>query len=482
MAALLNRVKEPEINPIDAWAHDPFNRRQEGETLSKLIATSTDEPLVISLQSPWGSGKTIFLRRIAAHLQAELCVPVIRIDAWKSDDAEDPLETIVSEITCELDRRSKKNSRVAKRVDTAISSLASYGSRVILPAASFVADALAPGTGALARTGSDYGKELLKNQEEKRKASRTFRSALEQSRDLLTGRAKDRPMRPMVLIIDELDRCRPDHAIRMLERIKHHFDIPGITFVIATDHGNLPSAVKTVYGQHVDGELYLRKFFDYEFHLRAPSIDAYSELLVREHLFPGSSPLEHIDRYKNIYFHELRASSLDITADLNAFEYSTYFALYSNVFQLSLRDQSQAMTILSAFIRTRKNGEITFPQVDSLIACLRFGSPQRFRKYLTTGRVFLTSAGAGEADAESINRLTNLKLHAPANEFLKLRFDGSGHDDAVLKNIEKIATSGRLDEIEALAASLMLIRLSKLKSGGKGYITRIARLAEALSD
>ena len=42
----------------------------------------------------------------------------------------------------------------------------------------------------------------------------------------------DKLEKPLVVIIDELDRCRPDFAIRLIERIKHFFDIPKIVFVL----------------------------------------------------------------------------------------------------------------------------------------------------------------------------------------------------------------------------------------------------------
>jgi predicted KAP-like P-loop ATPase len=32
--------------------------------------------------------------------------------------------------------------------------------------------------------------------------------------------------KPLVFIVDELDRCKPEFAIRLIERIKHFFDIP----------------------------------------------------------------------------------------------------------------------------------------------------------------------------------------------------------------------------------------------------------------
>ena len=39
----------------------------------------------------------------------------------------------------------------------------------------------------------------------------------------------------LVIFIDELDRCQPLFAVRLLERVKHYFDNPNITFVFSTN-------------------------------------------------------------------------------------------------------------------------------------------------------------------------------------------------------------------------------------------------------
>jgi predicted KAP-like P-loop ATPase len=39
------------------------------------------------------------------------------------------------------------------------------------------------------------------------------------------GIAEGKKDKPIVIIIDELDRCRPDYAVRTLEVLKHFFDI-----------------------------------------------------------------------------------------------------------------------------------------------------------------------------------------------------------------------------------------------------------------
>ena len=67
---------------------------------------------------------------------------------------------------------------------------------------------------------------------------------------------------PLVVIIDELDRCRPSYALEMLERVKHLFDVPNVVFIFFVYAPALLSAVRKTYGQDIDPSEYLRKFFE----------------------------------------------------------------------------------------------------------------------------------------------------------------------------------------------------------------------------
>src|SRR5690606_3143338 len=70
--------------------------------------------------------------------------------------------------------------------------------------------------------------------------------------------------KPLVFIIDELDRCRPDFAIRLIERIKHFFDIKNIVFVLVVHKDNLAQTITSHYGYIDEGEeKYLDKFIDF---------------------------------------------------------------------------------------------------------------------------------------------------------------------------------------------------------------------------
>lgn len=73
--------------------------------------------------------------------------------------------------------------------------------------------------------------------------------------------------KPIILFIDELDRCRPDYAVDMLEVIKHVFDVENVKVVLVTNTKQLRAAINHRYGMEVDAQKYLDKFLKYSFAL-----------------------------------------------------------------------------------------------------------------------------------------------------------------------------------------------------------------------
>jgi hypothetical protein len=63
-----------------------------------------------------------------------------------------------------------------------------------------------------------------------------------------------------VVFIDELDRCSPTFAVRLLERAKHFFEVPGIVFVLLLNRDQLEAAIRGLYGAQVNANQYLHKF------------------------------------------------------------------------------------------------------------------------------------------------------------------------------------------------------------------------------
>lgn len=110
---------------------------------------------------------------------------------------------------------------------------------------------------------SDRLTSYLKDSAREEQAVDDFRESLSQLAATMSESQK------LVVVIDELDRCRPDFALQFLERIKHLYGVPNVKFLIVTNMNQIGSYVNRIYGENVDAESYLQKF--YHFHTRLPS-------------------------------------------------------------------------------------------------------------------------------------------------------------------------------------------------------------------
>ena len=77
-----------------------------------------------------------------------------------------------------------------------------------------------------------------------------------------------------VIFIDELDRCHPDFAVQLLERIKHYFNNEHITFVFSVNTEELMNTINRYYGEHFDSGRYLmNRFFDLKVRIPTTNIE-----------------------------------------------------------------------------------------------------------------------------------------------------------------------------------------------------------------
>lgn len=73
--------------------------------------------------------------------------------------------------------------------------------------------------------------EFWKKEDGKRAAMEQFREALRKLTEPEDGEAPKK----LVVVIDELDRCRPDFALTLLEIVKHFFAVPHVHFVLGVN-------------------------------------------------------------------------------------------------------------------------------------------------------------------------------------------------------------------------------------------------------
>jgi hypothetical protein len=253
---------------------DIFHRADFARGLTNLV-TESEDPLVILLDAPWGTGKTTFIRMWAGELR-KLGFPVIYFDAFENDHVENGFIAIVGEVIrlSEALEQTKTKPykkfiekarrlggillRTSARIGVKAATLGAIDAADI-DALKSVADDVAKATSTKA---DQYIESLLKLQSQEKESLIALREALAELAATFSVETAEDSVKPIIFIIDELDRCRPNFALEMLERIKHIFSIPNVHFFLAAQSEQLENSVKFNYGNDIDARTYLQKFYN----------------------------------------------------------------------------------------------------------------------------------------------------------------------------------------------------------------------------
>lgn len=273
----------------DPFAHCQLDRKQYAEVLTKIVSNNADS-FVISVNGAWGTGKSTFMKMWEATLKANGFQSVY-FNAWENDFTSDPLVALLGEIQSAI--TSKQESAFNKVLEiggriahNAIPTLVKVAMKKLLGEdAANIAEAFTE------EAGNIFKEEVLEYQNKKRLFT-AFREEL--SRFIESAVKK----KPLIFIVDELDRCRPDYAVEVLEHIKHFFSLKGIVFVLSIDKEQLCNAIRGHYGSdRINAEEYLRRFIDLEYLLPEPQLNAYCHYLYK--YFDFASFLESKQRSEN---------------------------------------------------------------------------------------------------------------------------------------------------------------------------------------
>ena len=268
MATKKIRMQEGKIDipPKNPFENDLLDRKTPAETLTRLIDT-IDGPCVVAVDAAWGAGKTTFLDLWAQHLH-DSGFPVLRFNAWETDFSGDPFISFSSEL---IDILSKEYNIKKYRTDK----IKEIGEKLVLHMASgairhATGDIIDPGKLMKISLNPLSGKRLDAHLEAKR-SIQDFKNILQKTALELS----DKKEHPLVVMVDELDRCRPSYAVEFLEVTKHLFSVDHIVFVLAINRSQLAHSVRAIYGRNFDAHGYLGRFFDVDFRLPQPSRGAF---------------------------------------------------------------------------------------------------------------------------------------------------------------------------------------------------------------
>ena len=364
---MLLKSRELEIVEDDPFRNDVLSRKESGEALTDFILSANDS-VVVCLDAPWGQGKTTFLRMWEQDLRNN-DIPTIYFNAWESDFSDDALVCLIGEISASIKELSKTGDEskareyLGKTKDLGVALL-----KRTIPVTAKVATAGALDLDkmteqALAGFAESIAKEQLEKYENSKKSIQSFRDAISGLASSVTD--PDNP-KPLVFIIDELDRCRPNYAIEILEKAKHFFNVDNIVFVLGADKKQLGSSIKAIYGEGLNVNGYLRRFMDFDYVLPPPDKGLFVKALYQKYNF-------------NDYF-----SKKDVRAFQNEGEQSlTMFSDLFEIYGLTLREQEHSCSLLSLSIRTTPKNNHLFPLFLCFLIVLKVKDPDIYMELVT---------------------------------------------------------------------------------------------------
>lgn len=281
----------------EAWQGDLWERKRLGIQLTNYV-DRLNCGVVLALDARWGEGKTWFVRHWQKHLEDEKH-NVIYLDAFANDYLDDPFLVISSEITACLSKDDDANldhiNTFKEKAAAAYQALLPTLPKVLLTLGlnlisggvlgTLAQQVYESGEKVIESATDEIGDKIKESIEAKIESHEADKNTLLAFKQELTQLAEELD-KPLVFIIDELDRCRPDFAIRLIERIKHFFDIPKIVFVLVMNKPQLLQSVKKFYGydSEMNGD-YLEKFVDFTVHMSSES-DIYDfEEVIKYQLF-----------------------------------------------------------------------------------------------------------------------------------------------------------------------------------------------------
>lgn len=267
---------------------DKLGRKRYAEFLKNLILNSSafkreDErkAFSIAIDSPWGTGKSYFLNMLKNHLRGLSSdesafdpngpFRVVLYNAWENDcwnNAFEPLAQKLCESSDIGDLLPENKDALKEAVKSIRIVLQGMGEKAV---ENMISD---NAINELKQRAANVYDPYLNVSEEYvkfRQSVDMLKYILSEAAQELQARSKN-PCAKLVIIIDELDRCRPDFAVQTMEFVKHLFDAENVAFLFALDMSQLCHSVKSIYGEGMDAEGYLIRFFDYYGKLLQPAL------------------------------------------------------------------------------------------------------------------------------------------------------------------------------------------------------------------
>lgn len=235
-----------------------FQRIKLLKKIIKKLSYNSNDIKSICINAPWGTGKTVFVHELKylinnsqdlSNLDTKLDLLEISVakdigcyyfNSWENDSINLPTLSLLYNI---LQDETWAPAEFINKIDNLKMNAANLLVRILSRGSL--------GINEFKVDNSSVFDEIFSSNKIKEEFNKTIDEYL-----------KINGLKKLIIILDELDRCRPDYAVNMLESIKHFYNNDKLIFIISTDLIQLSHTIKKFYGNYYDSDLYLQRFFD----------------------------------------------------------------------------------------------------------------------------------------------------------------------------------------------------------------------------
>ena len=330
---------------------DKLNLKGFAENLFQIVEKGVISPIqdigqqggyTISLNAEFGNGKTTFLKMFEHFITTEKQnYDVLFINAWETDFQKEPVIAILLEFINYLELAKSQNQIQTKSVNNLITiitnTIGTLTNQFIKNKTGFDIQELKKhhknNSNSINTDNAKQSQALIGNNILKEFKGR--KTAIKNIKEVILEYTKKE--RKLLIIIDELDRARPDYAVHFLEDMKHFFDIKNVVFLVAVNKKQMEATVKCLYGQDLDFNGYYMKFFKQDINLPDPYKEAQKlvDSLIKQ------TKVQYLTQ-------ENCGPLIENKAGRN--EQKQYFYLFCKMFNLTLREVETFIRIFNVIL------------------------------------------------------------------------------------------------------------------------------------
>ncbi|MBC8231909.1 hypothetical protein H8E77_20350 [bacterium] len=195
------------------------------DKLYTFLTSSIEPPFSLSINGSWGSGKTTLMKELQKRLESNE-FPVLWFNPWEYERADDTAFCFLIEL----------NNFAKSHLKDVLKDIGICGFMLLLSSVDLTARLLTNNKLTLENTGKIYDQV---------EASFTSRYDTENSVEIIKNDfakltkalAEKHNGKPLIVFLDDLDRCLPDKALDLLEALKNLFIVPNaqVIFISGID-------------------------------------------------------------------------------------------------------------------------------------------------------------------------------------------------------------------------------------------------------